>query len=865
MRKAMLTGLLGCLFWATAGLPVRAADATPPKAYVVLVGVKDYADKAIKSRVHAEDDARALYDLFTNKDYLDTPADQVKLLLGGKDEKRPHQAATKDNILKALHWAVNSAGKDDLVVFAFFGQGAPLGERSCFFGSDSTFKDRAKDAVNAGDIEKEMEKLKSERFVALIDVFFKGWDAGKEGVPEPNPQDLYKMFLGNDDKEDHQPPPGRVICLATNGLKQALDLEKNGLFTTALIDALKGKADKEGYEPDGLVTVDELFKYLEKEVPELCRTHGKTKEEKELIHHVLGAKLNHFELTRNPAVAARMQDRLDKFAKVARESKLSPRITDEGQRFLSRMPKLKAQQELRKHYQKLADGDLAVVDFHKKRDQIYEDMKIGRREAGTYARTVLHGARMLRDNYVKELNLGDMIGHSIKGMYKRIEEKKVPQEIKTRLDKVKTLDEEELRDLLTDVRELLGTREDLEKNKDVEISLLMMTTHLDPYTTYIDKETLGEFKRGTDATFTGIGIQIRKDAITDQLLVVTPIKGSPAYKAGLLAGDIVTTITREMDSEGTPLNPAEVIVTKGLPLSDAVTKILGKPGTQIKLTIKREGKDKTIDYTITRGAVQVETVLGHKRRDNDEWDHYIDAENKIAYVRLTSFARNTARDLKKVMADLERQGIKGFVLDLRFNPGGLLNSASDISDLFIDDGLIVTIKPRVGQEHSFQGERAGSMLNFPMVCLINGGSASGSEIVSACLQDHKRAVIVGERSYGKGSVQNILDFKATGGQLKMTTASFWRPNGKNLNKSSTKGTDDEDWGVRPDKDFLVELSRKERDDLAIYQRDVEIIPRRDLPPKEKKEVFKDKQLEKGLEYLRGQIKTASKVEPKKAG
>src|SRR5262249_15162595 len=151
--------------------------------------------------------------------------------------------------------------------------------------------------------------------------------------------------------------------------------------------------------------------------------------------------------------------------------------------------------------------------------------------------------------------------------------------------------------------------EDLADNKDVDISLLMMTSHLDPYTTYIDKETLGEFKRQTDASFTGIGIQIRKDTITDNLLVVTPIKGSPAYRAGLLAGDQVTTITRERDSEGNTLDKPEVLYTKDMKLQDAVEKILGKPGTKIKLTIQREGSDKPLVFNLTRGSIQVETVM----------------------------------------------------------------------------------------------------------------------------------------------------------------------------------------------------------------------------------------------------------------
>src|SRR5262249_44708267 len=158
--------------------------------------------------------------------------------------------------------------------------------------------------------------------------------------------------------------------------------------------------------------------------------------------------------------------------------------------------------------------------------------------------------------------------------------------------------------------------------------------------------------------------------------------------------------------------------------------------------------------------------------------------------------------------------------------------------------------PRVGKESAYRGSREGSLTDFPMVCLVNGYSASGSEIVSAALQDHGRAFIVGERSYGKGSVQNITPFE--GGELKMTTATFWRPSGKNLNKSSTSGKEEEDWGVVPDK--AVPLTAKEREELAEHQHNTEIIQRKDKPTETKE--YKDKQLDAALEYLRGQIKTA---------
>jgi C-terminal peptidase prc len=425
------------------------------------------------------------------------------------------------------------------------------------------------------------------------------------------------------------------------------------------------------------------------------------------------------------------------------------------------------------------------------------------------------------------------------------------------------MSESELTALATDIREQLGKREDLEGHKALDQSLQRMLSHLDPYTTYIDPEMLSRFTTETTGKYRGIGISIRENRSKGALQVTSPLMGSPAYRAGLKTGDLITTIIRTVDADGNKLPKPEIISTKGMSINDAVKQIQGKPGTKIKLLVEREGEPKPLEFEVSRDVIELETVLGAKRKDNDEWEYMIDPENKICYVRLKSFARNTSRDLLRLISKLNKKGINGLVLDLRFNPGGLLTSAVEISDMFIDDGLIVTIRPRVGREAPYAGEHEGSFLDFPMVCLVNGGSASGSEIVAACLQDHRRAVIMGERSYGKGSVQNIQPFE--GGELKLTTASFWRPNGKNLNKSSTTGKDDEDWGVRPTKGYTVALSDKEREQLAEHQAELEVIPRRDIAPKEKKTDFKDRQLEAALDYLRGQIKTASKAPLKRAG
>jgi carboxyl-terminal processing protease len=865
MTKAMLKGLLGAfILAAVAAGPALAAEPKPSQPHVVLVGISDYPDKQINSRPHAEDDAKALYDLFTNKGYLGADADHVRLLLGKEDAQRKSQPATKENIVKALEWLRDEARPDDLVIFAFLGEGASLGERGdrrCYLAVDSTIKGRDKDAVASSTMGEILDQVKSQKFCALIDVNFKGFTT-KEPVPEATlGTPPYKEFLGDDGTEDHAPVPGRAVFLATNGLATSLDLEKHGVFTEAVVDGLKGAADKEGYEPDGVVTVPELTEYLDKEIPALTHKFGKTDEQKGQAYFPLGGRANQFSLTHNPAVAAKVKEQLDKLAQLVKDKKISEERGEEGEDLLGQMPKLEAQRELRKAYQKLVAGTVTPEKFEETRDAIVESRKLKRTTALAFAKTVMEACQLIKESYVKEVNQGDLINWAVRGLYKSIGEK-VPQDVQDRLAKAKQMKDAELTSLLADVREKLGKREDLDNHKDVDIALQRMMSHLDPYTTYIDPETMSKAEIDIQGQFTGVGIQIRKDTSRDMLQVVTPIRNSPAHRAGILAGDVITKITRAMDGEGKALNPPEVTPTKGLPLNEAVKLILGKKaGTKVTLTVEREGEDKPLDFELTRGRVEVESVMGIKRKSDADWDYYVDPENKIAYVRLTSFAKNTARDLEEAMKGLKKEGLKGLILDLRFNPGGLLGSARDISDLYIDDGLIVTIKPRVGREYPYIGKHEGSYLDFPMVCMVNGGSASGSEIVSACLQDHKRALIVGERSYGKGSVQSISPFE--GGELKLTTASFWRPSNKNLNKASTKGGEDEDWGVRPDKGYLVELSRKDREDLFEHQRNSEIIPRPDKPGP--KDDFKDVQLEKALDYLRGQIKTAAQTPTKKAG
>jgi carboxyl-terminal processing protease len=865
MKPMWLLGALLLAVVANAG--ARADDAPPAQPYVVLVGIDKFQDPQIKPRRHAEADASALYELFRAKDHLGVPADNIKLLLGATDGKLPSEKATRANILKALEWLEKTAPKNSLVIFGYLGEGAPVGERSCFFAVDSTYKGRAKDAVPGSDIAAAFDKLQHHRLVAFLDLSLRGFDPGKEKMPDPNLQNFYKDLIGEDVEKG--PAQARIVFLANAELKASLDLDKHGLFTRVLLDGLNGKADTDGYEADGNITTGELAKYVRKTLHNVAIASGKTDDQKSQTPAVLieGPDPD-FIFSHNPAAYPKAQQRLDKFNAIAKEQKLPRDVVEEGHDLLSRMPKLEARQNLRKAYEKLADGTSDVAAFTAARKQILDATVLTDRDAGNFAVIVMHAIKLVRQNFFKDVTQGDLVEQAVRGLFKHTDEK-LPSAIEERFKGVKGMKDVDLVKLLTEARLQLGKREDLAKGKDVTFSLQGMLGKLDKHTDYIDPDLVQRLSNDLEGQFFGIGVQIRKNNIRDQLQVVTPIWNSPAYKKGLKANDIITTIIREVDSEGKPLAKPETLPTKGMTTEEAVKKILGKEGSPIKIVVDREGTKEPLTFNLIRGRVEVESVLGAKRGKDDAWNYVVDPENKICYVRLTQFSRNTYRDLERVMKGLYHAGIKGFVLDLRFNPGGRLEQAVKISDLFIDDGLIVSIRPRSGPETTYVGQSKGSYITFPMVCLVNGGSASASEIVSACLQDHGRAIVVGTRSYGKGSVQTIFPFE-TGGQIKVTTATFWRPSNRNLNKASTKGRKEDEWGVTPDTGYDVELSPKELSDLQDHLREAEII--RDPAAKKAsttsdsiKVEFHDRQLDSALQYLRAQIRTAAQGTAKKAG
>jgi carboxyl-terminal processing protease len=483
--------------------------------------------------------------------------------------------------------------------------------------------------------------------------------------------------------------------------------------------------------------------------------------------------------------------------------------------------------------------------------------------AKAFAKKVLEAIEAIREDSLEDPGAGRLVAWGIEELYAHAKAK-VPESIAKRLKNAPTMKAGQLEELLTDARLALGKRKGLDNPVDLGITLDRMLRRLDPDSEYIPPEKKIPFSFG-EGTPLDIGARFAMDPRTNQLLIVTPRKGGPAHKAWLYAGDVIVAVTSTTDSDGKRLAKPRKVLTKGRRLDEAIALVQNQNAPKVILTVQRQGRKKPFDVTVaTDGHPSIEEpVLGVRRKKGDEWDYFVDPAGNLAYLRLPRFYPNSFRGLEATMKELLKQGVKGVVLDLRFNPGGRLDEAIKVADLFIDDGLIVRFQPRDPKKGvDFKGKHAGSLLGFPMVCLINGESARNSELVAAALQDHKRAFVIGERSKGRAGIQGIRDFDvidpATGAErkaeIKITFAEFVRPNGQGLHRTLARGREDDRWGVMPDK--VVKLTAKEQQDLHEWLQRLELI---EQPPRRPKAPWKDSQLDAALEYLRGKIKADGKT------
>ena len=324
----------------------------------------------------------------------------------------------------------------------------------------------------------------------------------------------------------------------------------------------------------------------------------------------------------------------------------------------------------------------------------------------------------------------------------------------------------------------------------------------DPNSSYIRSSKSADFQNLLDGVFGGIGIEPWLDPKKERLIVQFPLPNSPAANAGIRGGDEIVKIDGEKVSD--------------LKFQGAIQKIRGEPGSELQLTIKRPGEEKPRDLApFKRELLPETTVVGFERNHLGNWSYRLRDDPRIAYVRLTQFGKHTTEELREVLTKLKAEGFSALILDLRGNPGGYLQNASEISNLFLESGEIVRMEGRNPEvAKTFHALPSQHLISQPMVVLIDRESASASEIVAAALMDHQRATIIGERSFGKGTVQHVLHLPPRGDDLerepilKLTVAYYYRPNGHNIHRSP-KALETDEWGVTPLDEFKHQMTDEE--------------------------------------------------------
>ncbi|QDU97591.1 S41 family peptidase [Lignipirellula cremea] len=456
-----------------------------------------------------------------------------------------------------------------------------------------------------------------------------------------------------------------------------------------------------------------------------------------------------------------------------------------------------------------------------------------------------------------------------------------------------------------------------------------MVKGLDPNSIYLPPSQFPQFDESLKQRFGGVGVFVGVNEDTHRLTVLTPLPDTPAWRAGILAGDeimaidgvpqeqiLLAAIAERMEkntSEPIALSvkkpgieePASISLTRReldkillrydadlgvitlqqandlpdslqpedqilaiddstireLTMEGSTSRMRGPLGEPVVLTVHRPATDATLQVTVKRAEIPLESVRGDTRLPDGSWDYHLQQDPRIGLIRVSSFGDNTVDDVLRALASFEAVP-QALILDLRSNNGGYLRGAVEMCDMFIDKGKIVQTLGRGG--HVDKTYTAGTSLrlpkNVPMVVLVDNYSASAAEIVAACLQDHQRAIVVGERSYGKGTVQQVYPLKNGRSALKLTTDSYWRPSGANIHRRED-ATDQDQWGVRPNPGFEIVLTAQEQEavirdrgdrDLKSLQSANTDIPLVDQPPEPEVPVV-DRQLNKAIEYLQGRI------------
>ena len=380
--------------------------------------------------------------------------------------------------------------------------------------------------------------------------------------------------------------------------------------------------------------------------------------------------------------------------------------------------------------------------------------------------------------------------------------------------------------------------ESITDDRLVDGAIRGMMLQLDSYSCYISRDELTDFEERSAGDYMGLGLEI--GIVDGHPLVIAPLDGSPAAHAGVMAGDLI------LDINGRDVEGLSVFEMK---------RLLGRVDqTPVRMRIQRSEGHETQEVTMTPGPVNLQTVRGFRRERQGDWDYLIDPPRGIGYIRISSFYENTTEALDNALNKLRQQHARALVLDLRFNPGGRLEQAVSVSDRFLSSGLIVSTVTRRMAVQEYHAQSEPSDCDWKLVVLVNGGSASASEIVSGALQDHHRAVVIGEQTFGKGSVQHLVHLQTNDAAIKLTTAFYRLPAGRIIHRNP-ENLRTQSWGIRPDME--VALSKEEQ---AAVQRSRFVIDHQTFGPdsginvpSSPDEWLRDRQLKMALNILSEQL------------
>lgn len=772
----------------------------------LVIAVESYADDRIAVPPQASKHARGLAKLLEDPGRFPAIGPRLRILSGGSNPastKSPTAAHIRDAFAEIAHQAESG----DRLLLVLIASAIPAGDEVRWLAADANENDVAATTILSSEMGELISSTGCELTFSIIDasLTLTTWNVPKPDVTQMRSDILFREMHGMD----------RVYLASSSGkLKDLGEWETiSTTFFQLLMNGLKGAADRDGGEPDGWITEKELITYVTTQSPSSVSD---------------GTEIS-FWLSQNPEGQKLFEARKSTLTNRHQANELDDREFEHGLRLLERMPSFDDDRKLRTAYVSFLDGKMSEDDLASLRRQTITKRNLPEDQGISFGKTVAEVFELIRSRHIhpEKANQALAIGlRDLADQYGDANESWVNETVNS-LDK---LDSTQLEQALARFRLRLGHRPEVTESA-VNICLKAALGFLDPYSVYLSPDIYRDMKEQVAGKFTGIGVILQENPTSASLPILLVIPGGPADKAGLQIGDRITAIDGH--------NVAEIGVEQ------ASRKLLGPQGSSVRISIERKNSE-PLEFTIARGEVELESVVGYDRKQDGSWNYWIDREHGVGYVRVATFAMGTADRLRKIIADLGKDGLKDLILDLRFNPGGLLTSAINVADVFVDGGSIVRIQDRRGKEREEKAHRFGTIEGINLVVLVNEGSASGSEIVAAAIQDAGRGQIAGSRTFGKGSAQDIVPLRDNESAVKLTSEAFFRPSGKNLERyRGGRRTADDTWGVTPSPDLDIPLYREESSRLR-----ADMFRRLFVGQSNDEKRPPDRQLEKILQVLR---------------